>query len=264
MAAQLTSLPAYKEGRIGDALVEVFHKMDSMLILPEHGPELELFRGKGETADGEESGEGSCSPTEALSVLKKIMNMKRIMNNNGEKSQEEAGASGVDDPADQEDSLPEHKLQAGCTAVVAVLKEGQLYVANAGRLAVVLLKRAAVEQLSTLVVILQHSRKGLVVADSQVHLVLAVFGISCPIYQFAFLKDLRMQQSVPKNLIPPGVGTAARLASTLDSSRLLFPVHLHCALRLPAMLQLTTNYYRLLPKTSGPDLGLGVSCSISR
>lgn len=84
---------------------------------------------------------------DALEVLKKMLMLKRMMNNeNGgapgaggssEMTVEAAPAAGegsgtADMDADEDCELPEHKIQAGCTAVVAMIRDGKVYVANAG------------------------------------------------------------------------------------------------------------------------------------
>ena len=56
-------------------------------------------------------------------------------------------ADGADPSASgsKQTELPEHRLQAGCTAVVAVVKNGQLFVANAGDSRAVLCRNGQVQ-----------------------------------------------------------------------------------------------------------------------
>ncbi|KAK9828992.1 hypothetical protein WJX72_003282 [[Myrmecia] bisecta] len=143
LARELTKLQQYQEGNIGDSLVEVFHRMDLLLKQDQYSKELEEFGGRLEEGAAED-GEGSDTSTaEAMAMLKKIMELRKIADETKAKDAsakaEAAGELPVTNPGlgaagqdIQDDVLPEHKLQAGCTAVVAVIKGNKLYVANAG------------------------------------------------------------------------------------------------------------------------------------
>lgn len=101
--------------------------------------ELELFKTKETNEDDED--EGVKGTLDALDLLKRVFQLKRFMggdNNNGTgEGPSNAGTSGsasanafqIDEaPTDPEESL----VQAGCTAVVAVKRGNELFVANAG------------------------------------------------------------------------------------------------------------------------------------
>lgn len=150
MTSEILQLTEVKNG--GDmttALVKLFHRMDDMLRSDEHSQELAEFKGKRsddeESEDMEGAGGQGVSPSDAIDLLKKFIAMKRQGTSGDANGSPGAGASdegeaSVLDQAEfiieddiQEDTLPEHSIQAGCTAVVALLKSRKhLYIANAG------------------------------------------------------------------------------------------------------------------------------------
>jgi len=65
----------------------------------------------------------------AFDMLKRVLQLKRLM---GENAGGEGGASGAAGGEGVEDELAGERVQAGCTAVVAVKQGNELYVANAG------------------------------------------------------------------------------------------------------------------------------------
>lgn len=125
------------EGFPGDmesALIRVFHRMDEMLKEDSFQTELEELRMSGEASNGksqedkDESGNGS-SPAEA--VLKQLDLVRKLMFPVGEESQNGGESAALNEsmhPSTEMNSL----VQAGATAIVAVVKGNELYVANAG------------------------------------------------------------------------------------------------------------------------------------
>lgn len=164
MVSEILQLAEVKNGGdLGQALVKLFHRMDDMLRSEDHSHELAEFKGKrsdDEESDPEvEGGSGQgVSPTDAIDLLKKFIAMKRQGNGgdgNGAATGEEGEASVLDqaefiiEDDMQEDTLPEHSIQAGCTAVVALLKARKhLYIANAGDSRAVLSRRGTAIALS--------------------------------------------------------------------------------------------------------------------
>lgn len=70
---------------------------------------------------------------DALDMIKKMLALKKAISD-GTNMPGDGSADGADD-MDADDGncvLPEHKIQAGCTAVVTLIRGGKLYVANAG------------------------------------------------------------------------------------------------------------------------------------
>ncbi len=165
MASEILQLSEVKNGGdLGQALVKLFHRMDDMLRSEDHSHELAEFKGKrsdDEESDGEaEGGSGQgVSPSDAIDLLKKFIAMKR---QGGEGGSGANGGGGEGDAAVldqndfsiieddiQEDTLPEHSIQAGCTAVVALLKDRKhLYIANAGDSRAILCRRGTAVALS--------------------------------------------------------------------------------------------------------------------
>ena len=128
------------------SLVRVFHKMDEMLRDSRYAEELEQLKTKENNEEDEPGDENDgVSTMDALDLLKRVFQLKRFMGD-GSNSQGSAGpaataaatgageggagASGgfKDDAADPDENL----VQAGCTAVVALRKGNDLWVANAG------------------------------------------------------------------------------------------------------------------------------------
>ncbi|CAL5228991.1 g12230 [Coccomyxa viridis] len=197
LAAEITRLEKYHQGNLPDSLVEVFHRMDSMLKDTHYTAELDALRqtthdaaasemqsnAQNHADQGEEDGQVSTS--EALDMLRQVLMMRRKQESGegdsepqpmvedfaqnrpdnsgvGEKqclasanppaaiaqrqpavtatptaaqiaaSKEPAPGQPLSVDIPSKDSLPEHHIQAGCTAVVAVVKGNELWVANAG------------------------------------------------------------------------------------------------------------------------------------
>ncbi|CAG9462507.1 unnamed protein product [Pedinophyceae sp. YPF-701] len=117
MADEVTKLEPFQRGDMGGSLVQAFHRIDEMLAEKAFAEELKGMREEGEGS--EEGGGGEASEPNALDLLRKWFEARRNDNNeNGD------GPGAEMDPAND--------VQAGCTAVVVLVKGNDLYVANAG------------------------------------------------------------------------------------------------------------------------------------
>lgn len=127
MVHEIQKLKEFDEGGIDDALVRVFHRMDEMLRCGTYMDEIAQLKTKEAKDDDEAGDEDTAGTKDALDLLKRVFQLKRFVgdgNGSGE------GSSGT---KDESESGPEESMvQAGCTAVVAVKRGNQLYVANAG------------------------------------------------------------------------------------------------------------------------------------
>lgn len=125
---------------VEEALTKVFHRMDEMLRdTGRFQDELEQLKTKETKEDDEEEDNSGNGTMDALDLLKRVFQLKRFMggeNSNGNAEGAANAGSGNsgnafkmdESPSDVEESL----VQAGCTAVVAVKRANELYVANAG------------------------------------------------------------------------------------------------------------------------------------
>lgn len=136
MISEIKRLKDATEADMEDILVQVFHRMDEMLRDSKYAEELELLKTKetNDDEDGGEEGEGG-STMDALDLLKRVFQLKRFMGDNANSNSSSnpgENAGGMfkleENPQDPDDCL----VQAGCTAVVAIKKGSELYVANAG------------------------------------------------------------------------------------------------------------------------------------
>ncbi|KAL4855454.1 putative protein phosphatase 2C 11 [Chlorella vulgaris] len=110
MPTELQQQPAFQQGRYEASLTQVFHRMDELMRSREGFNELEALRKEVEGKDGD----GGEEEEDTYDMLRKLVDP----------------ASGQQAP---ESTLqPEATVQAGCTAVVALLMGDRLYVANAG------------------------------------------------------------------------------------------------------------------------------------
>ncbi|KAK9804174.1 hypothetical protein WJX73_008581 [Symbiochloris irregularis] len=174
MAGEITKLHNYHQGRVSDSLVEVFHKMDSMLADERYSQELDQLRKCAPRDQGAPGGEEP-STNDAMNIIRKVLQMRQQATEPGGADKAPAGGSlqqaagspsaamqplqgtavvpgpnvapapppavpPAADPTQETagesntlmDTLPDHNLQAGCTAVVAVVLANTLFVANAG------------------------------------------------------------------------------------------------------------------------------------
>lgn len=129
MAQEMQELESFGQGSIETSLIEVFHRVDEMLRDSRYAEELDQLKAK-EPQDDEDKGEdqdgNSMDPFE---MLKRVFHLKRLMGENangaGEAGKLDADEATIVEPASE-------RVQAGCTAIVAVKKGNELYVANAG------------------------------------------------------------------------------------------------------------------------------------
>lgn len=110
---ELPNIDEYVQGNYGDSLVAVFHRMDDMMRTPEGLKKLLSFRNDQTKQDeNEQEGDGS------FDFLRSLLQQQR-----------NAGLAGR---GDLDGVGPLEEIQAGCTAVVALVKGNRVYVANAG------------------------------------------------------------------------------------------------------------------------------------
>lgn len=125
----------------GDALVEVFHKIDDMLRDPVYSAELEGLKNRPEEEEEEEEAEkgfgeggggggGGNSPADAM--LRQLNAVRRMMFASGNRGGGMGAQGGVNGGGGGGGGGGEMAVHAGSTAIVAVKKEKQLFVANAG------------------------------------------------------------------------------------------------------------------------------------
>lgn len=121
-----------------ETLIRVFHRMDDMLRDGKFSGEIEQLKTKEPNDDdeaGEDGGEGG-GAMDALDLLKRVFQLKRFMGDGQGGAAGEgaaaAGGSGGGAASKPEREPEETMCQAGCTAVVALKKGNELFVANAG------------------------------------------------------------------------------------------------------------------------------------
>lgn len=129
MPQELERESGFREGRYDDSLVTVFHKMDERMRSPEGLAELEALS-KDESGGAAEDEEGE----DTYEMLRRLVAMQRHMGQQaGGGSGGDAQANGSSSSGDLGEALdPALTVQAGCTAVVALIKGRRLWVANAG------------------------------------------------------------------------------------------------------------------------------------
>lgn len=135
---QITKHPMYGEGNWGEALIDSFHKMDSMLREPQYLSEVKRLRNKEDQQEEEEEEEEPAQGEDGAraDLFHKLLSLKKMMD----------GGEGKEDP--QVCQLPEHQIQAGCTAVVCLLSDTEVTVANAGDSRAVLCRNGVAVPLS--------------------------------------------------------------------------------------------------------------------
>jgi hypothetical protein len=97
-----------------------------------YAEELEQLKTRDGDDDGPDGGPGGgdgSGQMSAFDMLKRVLQLKRLM---GENAGGEGGAAGAAGGEGVEDELAGERVQAGCTAVVAVKQGNELYCANAG------------------------------------------------------------------------------------------------------------------------------------
>lgn len=136
LADQVFKLEEYKQGKVEDSLIKVFHKMDEMLRDHKYICEIEdlkrVANGVESTSEAAAEDGDPVNSTEALQVLRKVMALRKLISEN--ENQDDLAEAIFSDATEEQviEPLPEDKIQSGCTAVVAVLKGSDLVVANAG------------------------------------------------------------------------------------------------------------------------------------
>lgn len=103
--SELTKIPAFETGNYGESLVAVFHRMDEIMQTTEGLKVLQEMK--------EVPSERSHEDERSFDFIKALISQQ-----NGAKKTLDEGNG--------------YEVQAGCTAVVALLKGNKLYVANAG------------------------------------------------------------------------------------------------------------------------------------
>jgi len=132
MPEVIQHMPSFKKGELGTGLTEVFHKMDDMLRDQAFFNEVQRLRNSEDVKDEEEDANGK--DTSRMDLLQKLLTLKRLVDTDGN-----GKASGAGGPPSELDALgnptcrlAEHEIQAGCTAVVCLLSDEEIIVANAG------------------------------------------------------------------------------------------------------------------------------------
>ncbi|KAI8471037.1 MAG: phosphatase 2C-like domain-containing protein [Monoraphidium minutum] len=150
MATELQKLESFGGEAVEEALVDVFHRMDDMLRDHSFADEIEQLKTR-EPGDDDGPGGGGDEdggpPMDALEMIKRVFQLKRFVGDGGGSGAGGggeggeggggaggggAGGSGAGGSAAGAGAPADMRIQAGCTAVVAVVKAGNLYVANAG------------------------------------------------------------------------------------------------------------------------------------
>lgn len=131
LPSEFPSVEGFPEN-IESALTRVFHRMDEMLKEDSFQTELEEMRMHGEAANGKSDDKddagNSSNPAEA--VLKQLDLVRKLMFPVEEENHNGGESTTSNDPTHQTEMNA--LVQAGATAIVAVLKGNELYVANAG------------------------------------------------------------------------------------------------------------------------------------
>ncbi|KAF6255979.1 protein phosphatase 2C [Scenedesmus sp. NREL 46B-D3] len=154
MTQEVQNLQQFGAGAVEDCLIQVFHRMDDMLRDHKYAEELEQLKTKDDADDEESRAEGdgdSAMSMDALEMIKRVFQIKRWQGEqpSGPDSSSPGAASGEDSMATDaaaaeaaaggSSTAParviepaDSRVQAGCTAVVAVKFGNELFVANAG------------------------------------------------------------------------------------------------------------------------------------
>ena len=133
MPNEIQELEEYKSGMLEESLISVFHRMDSMLRDAKYSQELQQLAVKEVLEEDETDNQGDGNSMDPFEMLKRVLQLKRYLPGETTESRAEAAAeaaaAGTSEASEQP---PEQLVQAGCTAVVALKKGSDLYVANAG------------------------------------------------------------------------------------------------------------------------------------
>ena len=138
MADELTRSRNYSEGKMKESLVDVFHRMDLMLQDEKY---MKVLTAQDGTGSNNQSEDTTTTNAGALDKVRQLLEMHRSKKITKHDSAPSAVVEAAAPDATFESTVPEPteaippavaQLQAGCTAVVAVLHGKNLYVANAG------------------------------------------------------------------------------------------------------------------------------------
>lgn len=137
MADELTKSRNYSEGKMQESLVDVFHRMD-LLLQDDRYLKAALLASE---APGNQPDGGATNNAGALDKVRQLLELHRARKVSKPGGSSSAAIEATAPDATVESTVPEPdasnppavaQLQAGCTAVVAVLHGNDLYVANAG------------------------------------------------------------------------------------------------------------------------------------
>jgi protein phosphatase 1G len=128
MPEVIQHMPAYKKGELGSSLTEVFHKMDDMLRDQQFFEEVQRLRNSEDVR--EEDTDPNSKDSSRMDLLQKLLSLKRLVDTDGNKPG--GPPMELDAMGNPTCRLADHEIQAGCTAVVCLLSEEQIIVANAG------------------------------------------------------------------------------------------------------------------------------------
>jgi len=141
LTKELLKSSEWNAGDVGKALVHGFHKIDELLQDSSHwsevvslknGPEGGSAGGGGAAngaADDGEDGDNALALFQRMLVLRKLVEKKQ---NGGAADGEDSEDLSISENSEPETPASETIMQAGCTAVVAVMLGNKLVVANAG------------------------------------------------------------------------------------------------------------------------------------
>ena len=128
MPKELEQHEYFQDGKLVEALIAVFHRMDELMQSEQGRKYLESVRPKNDEDGAQE---------EALAILRKYMSIQDPPpnsngNSNGDNGGNGNGAANKERSSQAAPSSTEEETQAGCTAVVALFAKNLIYVANAG------------------------------------------------------------------------------------------------------------------------------------
>ena len=139
MADELTNSRNYSEGKLQESLVDVFHRMD--LLLQDDRYLRAALSASEDSGSNSQAAEGGSNNAGALDKVRQLLELHRARKASKPGGASSAVVEATAPDATVESTVPESgdanppavaQLQAGCTAVVAVLHGHDLYVANAG------------------------------------------------------------------------------------------------------------------------------------